>query len=140
MTNKAPCQIFGKNGYRALDCFHRIDFAYRRHHPLSQLAAMAANTNTKLEEQTWLVYNGANQHITIDMENLVINEPYTGGEEITVRNEFGLSITHIGSSFLKTPTCTLAIKDVLRCPTASANLLSINKSCHDNICNSLPEI
>jgi hypothetical protein len=31
--NRPPFQICGKNNHQALDCYHRIDFAYQGCHP-----------------------------------------------------------------------------------------------------------
>jgi hypothetical protein len=33
----SPCQIYGKTSHRALDCFHRMDYAFQGHHPLPNL-------------------------------------------------------------------------------------------------------
>jgi hypothetical protein len=43
---RVPCQICGKTSHQALDCFHRMDYAYQGRHPPSQLAAMAAHNTT----------------------------------------------------------------------------------------------
>jgi hypothetical protein len=44
-TNRPPCQICGKNNHQALDCFHRMDYAYQDRHPPSELAAMVSQSN-----------------------------------------------------------------------------------------------
>jgi hypothetical protein len=49
--NRPPCQICGKNSHQALDCYHRMDFAYQGRHPPSQLAAMAAVTQSTTESE-----------------------------------------------------------------------------------------
>jgi len=66
--------------------------------------------------------------------NLSIHQPYNGNEAVTVVNDGGLSITHTGSISLHTPKTTLHLKDILCCPQAFANLLSIQIFWKDNIC------
>ena len=76
---RVPCQIYGKSSHQALDCFHRMDYAYQGRHPSSQLAAMVAQTNNTLEEQPWFANSGANAHITSELENLSIQpQPFQG--------------------------------------------------------------
>jgi hypothetical protein len=78
-TNKVPCQICGKLSHQALDCYHRMDFSYQGRHPPSQLAAMAAHTQGPTEtEQPWYLDSGANHHITSELENLTLQQPYQG--------------------------------------------------------------
>lgn len=40
---RPQCQVCGKMGHLALDCFHRMDFAYQGRHPPQRLAAMVAS-------------------------------------------------------------------------------------------------
>lgn len=56
---------------------------------------------------------------------------------VGVGNGAGLTIQHSGSSIVQSslPNCPqLLLKDVLHCPKASANLLSVNKFFIDNNC------
>jgi hypothetical protein len=43
-----------------------------------------------------------------------------------------MPISHIGQSTIHTQNCDLILKDVLHVPSASKNLLSINKFTYDN--------
>ncbi|KAL6324586.1 hypothetical protein AAG906_013398 [Vitis piasezkii] len=133
-TPKSPCQICGKLSHKALDCFHRMDYAYQGRHPPTQLAAMVAHSNAEQEEETWFADSGANQHITANLEHLTLQQPYTGQENVAVGNGQGLSIAHTGTTIFHTPEAKLNLKRVLHCPQASANLLSINQFCLDNNC------
>ncbi|KAF8393863.1 hypothetical protein HHK36_020061 [Tetracentron sinense] len=133
-TPKSPCQICGKLSHKALDCFHRMDYAYQGRHPPTQLAAMVAHTNAEQEEETWFADSGANQHITANLEHLTLQQPYTGQENVAVGNGQGLSIAHTGTAIFHTPEAKLNLKCVLHCPQASTNLLSINHFCLDNNC------
>jgi hypothetical protein len=71
-NSRVPCQICGKLSHLAIDCYHRMDYAFQGRNPPPQLAAMVAHTNAAYEEQNWLADSGANTHITHDLENLQI--------------------------------------------------------------------
>jgi hypothetical protein len=139
---KAPCQICGKPGHQALDCFHRMNFAYQGKTPPSQLSAMVARTHHEAaaqhDEDPWYADSGANNHITSALDNLNLQEPFKGDEEVAVGNGTGLSISHIGSSILYNSKTSFKhpfkLKTILHCPSAAANLLSIHKFCVDNKC------
>ena len=128
------CQLCGKKNHMALDCFHRYDYNYQGRHPPQQLAAMVAQSNSLHDEDTWYVDSGANQHITADIGNLHLVEPYTGDEKVAVGNGNGLQIKHTGKLTLHTSKSTFNMKNVLHCPQAAVNLLSINRFCIDNDC------
>jgi hypothetical protein len=134
---RVPCQIYGKLGHQALDCFHRMNYTYQGKHPPAQLAAMAAKTNAQTEqnaEQPWYADSGANNHITATLDNLAIQEPYKGDEEVAVGNGSGLTISNTGSTTLYNSKIPFHLKHILHCPTAASNLLSIQKFCVDNHC------
>jgi len=134
---RQPCQICGKSSHNALDCYHRMDFAYQGRHPPTQLAALVAQFNEGFETQDWLADSGANTHITADSSNIDNPQPFDGADTVGVGNGAGLSIKHSGSSLVHSKTSSVPsflLKNILHCPNASANLLSINKFCIDNDC------
>jgi hypothetical protein len=134
-STKPPCQICGKLSHQALDCYHRMDFAFQGRHPPAQLAAMAAySPETVEDEQPWYLDSGANHHVTSELEKLSLQQPYQGNDKVTVGNGGGLQIANTGSSLLTTPSSQFYLHKVLHCPNASANLLSIQKFCRDNNC------
>jgi hypothetical protein len=104
--------------------FHRMDYAYQGKNPPAQLAAMVAHTNAAYEEPQWLADSGANAHITSDLENLHIQQPFQHNDEVAVGNGTGLTIESTGSSLIHTPTSSFQLNNILHCPQASANLLS----------------
>jgi hypothetical protein len=132
-TPRAPCQICGKPNHQALDCFHRMDYAYQGRHPPPQLAAMIAQNNTLVEDE-WYADSGANAHITADLEKLSLQQPFNGSDTVAVGNGSGLQIQHTGSTLLRTPQTKFLLTRVLHCPNVAANLLSINRFCLDNNC------
>jgi hypothetical protein len=133
-----PCQICGKNSHRALDCYHRMDYAYQGRHLPMQLAAMTAQTNEEFANHDWLADSGANTHVVTPDSSLLTNpQPFDGSDTVGVGNGVGLHIKQTGSSLVHsstTPSSNFLLSHILHCPSASANLLSINKFCKDNKC------
>ena len=78
-----------------------MNFSYQGRHPPAQLAAMAARSHANVD-QTWYVDSGANNHITSDLSNLEVSEPYQGDNDVTVGNGTGLYISHTGFSTFQT--------------------------------------
>jgi hypothetical protein len=134
LGNRSPCQICGKSGHQALDCYQRTNYAYQGRHPPTQLAAMVAQNNAEFESQDWLADSGANAHITADAENITHPQQFEGNDVVGVGNGAGLVIKNTGSSFLHSNNSKFLLRNVLHCPKATANLLSINKFCLDNDC------
>jgi hypothetical protein len=134
---RSPCQICGKINHRALDCYHRMDYAYQGRLSPPQLSAMVAQSNAEYDTQEWLADSGANTHVTASHENIAAPQPFDGGDTIGVGNGAGLVITSIGSSLVSPNSShdsVFHLKDIAHCPKALANLLSINKFCRDNKC------
>lgn len=63
--------------------------------------------------------------ITCDMNNLTISESYHGGEELTVGNDFGLSITTTDYYTLAHYKFEFHLNNILHCLKANANLLFV---------------
>jgi hypothetical protein len=118
----------------AIDCFHRMDYAFQGRNPPTQLAAMVAHSNSSCEEQQWLADSGVNTHITNRLDNLQIKQPFQPTEEVAVGNGSGLQIENTGSNLLHTSQFSFKLNNILHCPKASTNLLSIQKFCIDNCC------
>ena len=95
---------------------------------------MVAQSNIIQDDNTWYADSGANQHNTADIDNLHLAEPYTGEDKVVVGNGNGLQIKHTGARMLHTPDSTLKLKNIIHCPKAAVNLLSINRFCIDNGC------
>uniref|UniRef100_A0A2N9GJJ1 Retrovirus-related Pol polyprotein from transposon TNT 1-94-like beta-barrel domain-containing protein n=1 Tax=Fagus sylvatica TaxID=28930 RepID=A0A2N9GJJ1_FAGSY len=132
--NQRPsCQICGKTSHVALDCYHRMDYAYQGKQPPSKLAAMAATSNAQHSDQTyWLSDTGATDHFTPDLSVIPDHQDYIGGDLATVGNGQVAPITHIGNSQLKASSHLFNLRKILRVPSMSSNLLSVNKFCRDN--------
>jgi hypothetical protein len=110
-----------------------MDYYYQGRHPPPQLAAMVAQANALHDEQ-WYVDSGANAHITNDLENLSIRLPFQHEDIVAVGNRARHTIENTGSSTLYSPLSKFHLKQILHCPNASTNLLSIQRLCQDNSC------
>uniref|UniRef100_A0A5B7BD59 Retrotransposon Copia-like N-terminal domain-containing protein n=1 Tax=Davidia involucrata TaxID=16924 RepID=A0A5B7BD59_DAVIN len=96
-SNQAPnqtpqlfCQICNKPNHSALDCYHRMNYAYQGRHPPSQLAAMAASYgSSQTNPNLWLTDSGATNHVTADFSTLSISDVYQGEDQLSVGNGQG---------------------------------------------------
>ena len=132
--NQRPqCQICGKNGHVALDCYHRMDFAFQGKHAPSKLAAMVANSSQVHGANGWLTATSCSDHATPDLANLSLRQqPTSGFETVTVGNGQELPVTHIGNGELCTSSYNFKLDGILRVPDLAYNLPSIHKLCLQN--------
>jgi len=131
---RVPCQICGKVKHIALDCFHRMDYSFQGRRPPPQLQAMVAQSNSAYQDQEWYADSAANAHITHELENLHVQKPFQSNDTVGVGNGTTLAIANSGSAILHSPNTTFNLHNVLHCPQAAANLISIQRFCLDNDC------
>lgn len=101
-SSRPTCQICYKMGHTAIDCYHRMDFAFQGKHPPPKLAAMAFSSNASTSN-CWVSDTGATDHSTPDLANLQQPRDYYGNDGVTVGNGQNLPITHIGHTFGESP-------------------------------------
>jgi hypothetical protein len=111
-----------------------MDYSFQGRHPPHHLVEMVAQSNNVYEDPQWFADSGANAHITQDLENLNIQQPLQNNETVAVGNGAALAIANSGSTTLYYPNASFQLYNVLHCPQSSANLVSIQKFCHDNAC------
>ena len=91
----------------------------------------AAPTDTN-----WYLDSGATHHLTNDMSNLSMAEPFTGTSKLVIGNGVGLFITHTGSAVLRIQSSInhsdLKLNNILLVPKITKNLISISKLTRDN--------
>ena len=95
--SRPQCQICGKTGHQALDCYHRMDFAYQGRHPPAKLAAMVSTSNGAQRGDTWLTDTGATDHLTANLNNLQDQTSYKGIDQVAVGNGQSIPINNIGN-------------------------------------------
>ena len=104
-------------------------------HP-SNGASSSSSTpqNTQAHSEVWVGDSGATHHMTSDLRNLAIAQPYTADNKITIGNGTGLHIAHTGQGYIKPVDHILKLNTVLHVPNLAMNLLSFTKLCRDNGC------
>jgi hypothetical protein len=122
------CQICKKHGHSANDCWWcQVDDKKDNDdgEKDAHLASYGVDTN-------WYTDTGATDHITGELNKLLIANKYHGQDKVRTAKGTGMNISHIGNSILCTPHGSFDLKNILHVPTASKNLLSIHRFTLDN--------
>ena len=73
LNSRPTCQICGKNGHIALDCYHRMNFAYQCRHAPAKLTSMVASSMVAaanfaaVSTSNRLTDTGGSDHVTPDL-------------------------------------------------------------------------
>jgi len=135
------CQICGVHGHSARRCSQLQASAsgfqsYGGGYPSSPYTPWQPRANVATAQPynnpNWVFDTGATHHLTSDLSNLSLHQPYNGGEEVTIADGSGLQITHTGSGLLPTPSRSLALQDILYVPDVCKNLISVYRLCNTN--------
>ena len=81
---------------------------------------------------SWIMDSGATHHLTSDLDNLSLHQPYSGNDLVLICDGSGLPIRHSGSLSLSVPSRNLALTDVLCVPHIHKNLISVYRLCNAN--------
>ena len=128
--NQPVCQVCQKPGHTALQCYHHFDNSYTVESTPPMQALLA--TPQQAPDYNWYPDSGATHHVTHDLANLNLRaDEYQGSDQIRVGNGKSLSIKHIGTTQLSTPTTSFQLNNVLHVPDISNNLLSVHKFTND---------
>ena len=72
--------------------------------------------------------SGATHHLTANLAKLNVRaNEYQDSNQIRIGNGLGLSVKHIGSTKLSTPTSSFILQDVLHVPHITKNLILVHK-------------
>ena len=133
--NQSSCQICGKVGHIAFNCWHRFKEDYEpqsNEKNQSQATTNVAKIDSE-NDQGWYLDNGATNHVTYQIENLETKYEYKGSDKLMVGNGHKLKINYIGRSSLPVPyQKPIILKDILHVPHITKNLLSISKLLYNN--------
>ena len=80
----------------------------------------------------WLMDSGATHHITSDLQNMKIMQPYHGTDSVLIGDGSGLSISHTGSLSLPTLKHQLQLNNILCVPNIKKSLISVYRLCNAN--------
>lgn len=116
---RGRCQLCGVYGHSAHHCNQLQTYGSSGSANNSTLWQPRANLAAApyYNPHNWIMDNGATHHLTTNLRNLSLHQPYNGGEEVTIADGSGLSISHTSSTFLPTKTNPLHLCDVLFVPT-----------------------
>jgi histone deacetylase 1/2 len=123
------CQLCGKEGHYVVKCFKRFDPNWIGP---PQKSASSATTTSYGVDTNWYVDSGATDHVTGELEKLSIRDKYHGGDQVHTASGSGMRIDHIGHSSLHSPIRKIHLKHILHVPSATKNLLSVNRLVRDN--------
>ncbi|KAL5716461.1 hypothetical protein ACHQM5_018148 [Ranunculus cassubicifolius] len=102
-ASKPVCQICQKPNHSALECYHRMNFAYSAHAPTQKLQAMVAHkdysnyASSSTAPSPWVLDSGATNHVSADTSTFSQYSDYNGPEKLSVGNGDALPIEHTGS-------------------------------------------
>ncbi|CAL9238119.1 unnamed protein product [Arabidopsis halleri] len=132
--DKPVCQICGKKGHPALQCWYRFDESYQ-HSEAAAAAFSALHITDVTDDSAWVPDSAATTHITNNSQRLHQTQPYFGTDTVMASDGNFLPITHIGSASLPSTSGNLPLKDVLVCPDIAKSLLSVSKLTKDYPCS-----
>ncbi|KAI0492823.1 hypothetical protein KFK09_027099 [Dendrobium nobile] len=98
---RPTCQIYGKSGHVALNCWHRCNFKYVPTAPRPPRAFLASPSATTTQE--WVLDSGASTHFTQDGNNLHSPAAYQGSDTMSIANGTSLSIHNSSQGLLPLP-------------------------------------
>ena len=130
------CQICGVQGHSAKRCPQLNSFqtsSPNQNTPFTPWTPRANYTAAATYNPTnWIMDSGAIHHITSDLSNLSLHQPYHGGSEVMIADGSTVPIQQTGFSTLPTPTRPIALHNVLYVPHINKHLISVYRLCNSN--------
>jgi histone deacetylase 1/2 len=126
---RVKCQLCKKDGHVVTDCWYRFHESF----VIPEEKSMNTATHGAFGvDSNWYTDTGATDHVTGELDKMMIRDRYNGGEQIHTANGSGMDITHIGRVICHTPERKLFLNNVLHVPSATKNLVSVHKLASDN--------
>ena len=129
------CQICGTFGHSAKRCPQLLQQANTRYNaspfrpwkPRANFVMSSPNPTN-----AWLMDSWATHHLTSDLNNMTLHQPYNGDDSVLIGDGSGLSITYTGSLSLPSLTRKLHLNNVLCVPNNKKNLVFVYRLCNAN--------
>lgn len=146
-NNRPACQICGVTCHIAEKCYYRFDpdfvpflkqgsSSQGSYKPPSQRpVAAAATANSESPNDDWCYPDsGASHHVTSELGNLSLGSEYHGHGKVHMGNGEGLSIPHIGTSRICSPSSSriFCLNKLLCVPHIIKYLISASQVALDN--------
>ncbi|KAG7586548.1 Zinc finger CCHC-type [Arabidopsis thaliana x Arabidopsis arenosa] len=80
----------------------------------------------------YILDSGATHHLTADLNNLSLHQPYNGGDDVMIADGSTMTISHTGSALLPNQTRSLLLDKILCVPDIQKNLISVYRLCNTN--------
>lgn len=126
---KPTCQLCGKIGHVVAKCWKRFDPSFTGE---EKVANTAATNNSYSIDTNWYIDSAATDHITSEMEKLVIKDKYHGNDQVHAASGSGMDIDYVGHTAICTPTRDLWLKNILHVLEAYKSLVSAHCFARDN--------
>lgn len=131
------CQICRRKGHGAIDCYNRLNTTRFPTSHGRTLSPHDPNGNTQGSVNTvmlssdamtmWYPDSGDTSHIMASQENIQYPRAYKGNDQIFTVDGSPLLISQSGRSCFKTKSINFVMQDLLLVPSATRNLLSMNR-------------
>ena len=144
--DELKCQLCKREGDGAWSCFKRFDKTFNNNPKRrgggggnngggcgggGRRSTNAASSSYG-DDTNWYLASGATDHVTGELEKLVVRVRYTGNDRVHTASGEGMEIAHIGRALLPTPHRSLRLNNILHVPSASQSLLSAYRLMIDN--------
>jgi hypothetical protein len=116
-----------KEGHNATSYWHHFDENY-----IPEEKHTNTTTHRYGVDSNWYVDTGTTDHITRELDKLVIYDKYNGTDQIHTASGAGMNINRIGKAIVSTLNCNLHLNNVLYVPNAQKNLVSVHRLAADN--------
>jgi len=131
------CQLCNTQGHNARRCpqFNSLQpsSAAPQHSPFRPWQPRAnLAVGSSYPAAPWLLDSGATHHLTSDLNNISLHQPYNGGDDVLIADGSSIAITHTGSTLLPNQTRALLLDKILCVPNIHKNLVSVYRLCNTN--------